>query len=76
MYSIEGRFQRLGDDSCRLRDVHIGREAPEAEAKGMRRFAPERGQDNLHVLRDILGVPEADIRAMERKGVIKGLIPN
>ena len=45
-------------------------------ALGVRRFAPELGQDNLHVLRDILGVPEADIRAMEQKGVIKGLIPN
>jgi len=40
-------------------------------ALGVRRFAPELGQDTLHVLRDILGVPEADIRAMERKGVIK-----
>ena len=45
-------------------------------ALGVRRFAPELGQDNLHVLRDILGVPEADIRAMERKGVIQGPIPN
>jgi crotonobetainyl-CoA:carnitine CoA-transferase CaiB-like acyl-CoA transferase len=45
-------------------------------ALGVRRFAPELGQDNLHVLRDILGVPEADIRAMEQNGVIKGLIPN
>ena len=43
---------------------------------GVRRFAPELGQDNLHVLRDILGVPEADIRAMERKGVIEGVVPN
>ncbi len=42
-------------------------------ALGVRCFAPERGQDNLHVLRDILGVPETDIRAMERKGIIKGL---
>ena len=39
---------------------------------GVRRFAPELGQDNYHVLRDILGVPEDDIRAMEREGVIKG----
>ena len=39
---------------------------------GVRRFAPELGQDNFHVLRDILGVPEDDIRAMERKGIIKG----
>ena len=39
---------------------------------GVRRFAPELGQDNYHVLRDILGVPEDDIRAMERKGIIKG----
>ncbi|MXY45037.1 MAG: CoA transferase [Dehalococcoidia bacterium] len=39
---------------------------------GVRRFAPELGQDNFHVLRDILGVPEDDIRAMEREGVIKG----
>ena len=38
---------------------------------GIRRFAPELGQDNYHVLRDILGVPEDDIRAMEREGVIK-----
>ena len=38
---------------------------------GVRRFAPELGQDNFHVLRDILGVPEDDIRAMEREGVIK-----
>ena len=45
-------------------------------ALGVRRFAPELGQDNLHVLRDILGVPEADIRAMEQNGVIKGPIPN
>ena len=43
---------------------------------GVRHFAPELGQDNLHVLRDILGVPEADIQAMELKGVIEGLIPN
>ena len=41
-------------------------------ALGVRRFAPELGQDNFHVLRDILGVPEDDIRAMEREGVIKG----
>ncbi len=39
---------------------------------GVRRFAPELGQDNYHVLRDILGVPEDDIRAMEHEGVIKG----
>ena len=39
---------------------------------GIRRFAPELGQDNYHVLRDILGVPEDDIRAMEREGIIKG----
>ena len=39
---------------------------------GVRHFAPGLGQDNLHVLRDILGVPEADIHAMERKGIIKG----
>ena len=39
---------------------------------GVRRFAPELGQDNYHVLRDILGVPEDDIRAMEREGIIKG----
>ena len=39
---------------------------------GVRRFAPELGQDNFHVLQDILGVPEDDIRAMEREGVIKG----
>ncbi len=41
-------------------------------ALGVRRFAPDLGQDNLHVLRDILGAPEADIRAMERKGIIAG----
>ena len=39
---------------------------------GVRRFAPKLGQDNYCVLRDILGVPEDDIRAMEREGVIKG----
>ena len=45
-------------------------------ALGVRRFAPELGQDNLHVLRDILGAPEAEIRAMERKGVIAGPAPD
>ena len=45
-------------------------------ALGVRRFAPELGQDNLHVLRDILGAPEAEIRAMERKRVIKGPAPD
>ena len=45
-------------------------------ALGVRRFAPNLGQDNLHVLRDILGVPEADIRAMNQNGVIKGPISN
>ena len=45
-------------------------------ALGVRRFAPELGQDNLHVLRDILGVPEADIRAMEQEGVIAGPVPS
>ncbi|MCY4529493.1 MAG: CoA transferase [Chloroflexi bacterium] len=44
-------------------------------ALGVRRFAPDLGQDNLHVLRDILGVPEDDIRAMERSGVITGPVP-
>ena len=44
-------------------------------ALAARRFAPDLGQDNLHVLRDILGVPEDDIRAMERSGVIKGQMP-
>ena len=44
-------------------------------ALGVRRFAPELGQDNLHVLRDILGVPEADIRAMERRGGHRGAGP-
>ena len=41
-------------------------------ALGVRRFAPELGQDNFHVLRNILGVPEDDIRAMERNRIIKG----
>ena len=45
-------------------------------ALGVRRFAPELGQDNLHVLRDILGVQEAGIRAMVRKGVIEGPVPS
>ena len=41
-------------------------------ALGVRRFAPELGQDNFHVLRNILGVLEDDIRAMERNRIIKG----
>ena len=45
-------------------------------ALGVRRFAPALGQDNLHVLRDILGVPEAEIREMEQKGIIKSPISN
>ena len=43
---------------------------------GERRFAPELGQDNFHVLRDIVGVSESDIQAMERNGVIKGPMPD
>ncbi len=41
-------------------------------ALGVRRFAPDLGQDNSHVLQDILGVPDDDFRAMERSGVIGG----
>ncbi len=58
---------------------HIHLAAPWKFSKvelGVRRFAPDLGQDNLHVLRDILGVPETDIRAMNHNGVIKGPMPD
>ena len=67
-FQARGFFQRDADGR-----VHLA--APWKFSKlslGVRRFAPELGQDNLHVLRDILGAPEADIRAMERKGIIAG----
>ena len=66
-FRARGFFQRDTEER-----VHLA--APWRFSKvalGVRRFAPELGQDTLHVLRDILGVPEANIRAMERKGVIK-----
>ena len=59
--------QTLGRMSCPVRARMCRRTALKV-ALGVRRFAPELGQDNLHVLRDILGAPEAEIRAMERKG--------
>ena len=67
-FRARGFFQRDAEGR-----VHLA--APWKFSKvdlGVRRFAPELGQDNFHVLRDILGVPEGDIRAMEREGVIKG----
>ena len=67
-FRARGFFQRDAEGR-----VHLA--APWRFSKvelGIRRFAPELGQDNLHVLRDILGVPEDDIRAIEREGVIKG----
>ena len=65
-FQARGFFQRDAEGR-----VHLA--APWKFSKlalGVRRFAPELGQDNLHVLRDILGVPEDDIRAMEREGAI------
>ena len=67
-FRARGFFQRDTDGR-----VHLA--APWRFSKvelGVRRFAPDLGQDNFHVLRDILCVPEDDIRAMEGKGVIKG----
>ena len=68
LFRARGFFQRDAEER-----VHLA--APWRFSKvelGIRGFAPELGQDNLHVLRDILGVPEDDVREMERVGVIKG----
>ncbi len=67
-FRARGFFQRDAEGR-----VHLA--APWRFSKvelGVRRFAPELGQDNTHVLRDILGVSEDDVREMERVGVIKG----